>query len=129
MEKLLPNILIVDDDIQTIKIMSLYLEETANVSSALGGSQALDYLNHHSTDIILLDVEMPHMDGFQTLEQIRKIKECSQTPVILVTGHRDRYASLNTSILGIEGYLIKPISKEVLNRKIAEVYQKNIKNS
>lgn len=129
MEKLLPKILIVDDDIQTIKIMSLYLEESAIVFSALGGMEALDFLNQHSVDMILLDVEMPQMDGFQTLEQIRKVKDCSQIPVILVTGHRDRYASLNTSILGIEGYLIKPVSKEVLNRKIAEVYQKNIKNS
>ncbi|MBQ3514341.1 MAG: response regulator [Lachnospiraceae bacterium] len=129
MEKLLPKILIVDDDIQTIKIMSLYLEESAIVFSALGGMEALDFLNQHSVDMILLDVEMPQMDGFQTLEQIRKVKDCSQIPVILVTGHRDRYASLNTSILGIEGYLIKPVSKEVLNRKISEVYQKNTQTS
>ncbi|MBQ4523973.1 MAG: response regulator [Lachnospiraceae bacterium] len=129
MEKILPNILIVDDDIQTIKIMSLYLEETANVFSVLGGIQALDFLKQHSVDMILLDVEMPDMNGFQTLEQIRKIKECSHIPVILVTGHRDRYASLNIRILGIEGYLLKPVSKEVLNCRISEIYQKNTETS
>lgn len=129
MDKKLPNVLIVDDDIQMLKITGLYLEETANVFSAISGSKALDILKQHSVDMILLDVEMPDMDGFQTLEQIRKIKECFRIPVVLMSGHHDRYASINTNILGIEGYLIKPVSKEVLNRKIIEIYQKNTENN
>lgn len=119
----LPNVLVVDDDMQTLETMSLYLSETAQVATVLSGRQALEYVQQHPVDIILLDVEMPMMDGFVTLEQLRKIEACINVPVILVTSKRDKYTVLNSGIMGVDGYLAKPVSKEVLNQKIAEVYQ------
>ena len=129
MNKSLPNVLIVDDDVQMIDIINLYLKKTANVYSALSGFDALELLKQQSIDVILLDIEMPGMNGFETLEQIRKIESCSKIPVIFVTGHRDKYANLNTSVLGIDGYLLKPVSKEILIEKIMELYQKTSKSN
>lgn len=120
---MLPNILIVDDDSQTLKTMSLYLEGKARVSTVIGGRQALDYVRQHPVDIILLDVEMPIMDGFLTLEQLRKVEECINVPIIFVTGKNDKHTILNSSLLGVDGYLVKPVSKQTLLNKIDEVYQ------
>ena len=123
MSNRLPNVLIVDDDMQTLETMSLYLKGTARVSTALGGRQALEYVQQYPVDIILLDVEMPIMDGFVTLEQLRKIEECINVPIILVTSKRDKYTVLNSCIMGVDGYLAKPVSKDMLIQKISEVYQ------
>lgn len=118
-----PKVLIVDDDMQTLETMSLYLEETARVSTVLGGRQAIEFVRQNPVDIILLDVEMPILDGFRTLEQLRKMEECINVPIILVTGKRDKYTVLNSGILGVDGYLAKPVSKEMVTQKVAEVYQ------
>lgn len=122
---MLPNILIVDNDRQTLETMSLYLEDVATVSTVLGGRQALDFVQQHPVDIILLDVDMPIMDGFTTLEQLRNIEKCINVPVILVTGKTDKQTILNSYIMGVDGYLAKPVSKDVLISKINEVYQVN----
>lgn len=125
--KMLPNVLIVDDDVQALETMSLYLKETAHVATVLSGKLALEYVQQHPVDIILLDVEMPIMDGFLTLERLRNVEACINVPVILVTSKRDKYTVLNSGIMGVDGYLAKPVTKEALNQKIAEVYQKKEK--
>lgn len=120
---MLPNILIVDNDKQTLETMSLYLEDVATVSTVLGGRQALDFVQQNPVDVILLDVDMPIMDGFATLEQLRNIEKCINVPVILVTGKTDKHTIFNSYIMGVDGYLAKPVSKDVLINKINEVYQ------
>ncbi len=121
-ENMLPNVLIVDNDKLTLDTMSLYLEDVATVSTVLGGRQALDFVQQNPVDVILLDVDMPIMDGFTTLEQLRNIEKCINVPVILVTGKTDKHTILNSFIMGVDGYLAKPVSKEVLINKINEVY-------
>jgi CheY-like chemotaxis protein len=121
MRKRLPHVLIVDDDMQTLKTMSAYLLGTARVATALGARQALDYVHQNSVDLILLDVEMPIMDGFKTLEQFQKIEECINVPVVLVTGRRDKTTILNSSMMGVDGYLAKPVDKETLVNKVREI--------
>lgn len=119
---MLPNVLIVDNDKLTLDTMSLYLEDVATVSTVLGGRQALDFVQQNPVDVILLDVDMPIMDGFTTLEQLRNIEKCINVPIILVTGKTDKHTILNSFIMGVDGYLAKPVSKEVLINKINEVY-------
>lgn len=124
---MLPHVLIVDNDSQTLDIMKLYLKGVARVSTVLGGMQAINFVHQNKVDIILLDIEMPVMDGFATLEQLRKLEECINVPVILVTGRTDKTAVYNSYIMGVDGYLAKPVSKPVLIEKVTEVYQKNEK--
>ena len=124
MENVQPKILIVDDDLQALETMSLYLADAAQVFTAKGGREAVEYVQMHHMDVILLDVNMPIMDGFKTLEQFHNLKECINVPVILVTGRRDKYTVMNSVCMGVDGYLVKPVDKESLRQKVMEVYQK-----
>lgn len=121
-----PSILIIDDDIQTLETMRMYLQDIARIHTVTGGRQALDYLHQFKVDIILLDVEMPIMDGYATLEQIRKLEECINVSVILVTGRQDKSTIFNFGIMGVDGYLLKPVNKELLVNKVTEIW--NSKN-
>lgn len=116
------SILIIDDDQETLDTLSAYLKDTARVFTATGSIGAFELLRQHKMDLILLDVEMPIMDGFLTLEHLRKMEECINVPVILITGRTDKYTIVNSCIMGIDGYLIKPISKETLLDKVSQVF-------
>ena len=118
-----PNVLVVDDDIQILETMRLYLENCAHVATVSGGRQALEHVRNHPVDLILLDIDMPIMDGFKTLEQLRKIEECINVPVILVTGKNDKYTVFNSSLMGVDGYLVKPVNQLDLVAKVTEVFQ------
>ena len=71
-----------------------------------------EYVQCHSIDVILLDINMPAMNGFKTLERFRNQKECINVPVVFVTGQRDRYTVMNSIFMGGDGYLIKPVQKD-----------------
>lgn len=120
-----PKILIVDDDIQVLKTMSQYLKDVAHVHTVTGGKQALDFVTTHNVDIILLDVEMPILDGFLTLELLREVESCINVPVIMVTGKQDKYTIFNSCLRGVDGYLVKPVTKNALIQKISEVYKRS----
>lgn len=122
-----PNVLIVDDDIQVLKTMALYLADIAEVFTVTGGRQAVEYVQQHHMDVILLDINMPGMDGFKTLEQFRNLKECINVPIVLVTGQSDRYTVMSSLCMGVDGYLVKPVKKESLREKVIEVFNKKEK--
>lgn len=117
----IPCVLIVDDDPETLEIMKNYLIEECRVGTVMGGRQAIEYVQQNHVDVILLDVEMPIMDGFKTLEQLRNMSECINVPIILVTGRNDRYTVLTSLCRGIDGYLVKPVDKGTILAKIQEV--------
>ncbi len=118
---MLPSVLIVDNDVQTLETMRLYLEGVAMVHTVLGGLQAIEYVQQHHVDIIFLDIEMPIMDGFLTLEQLRNVEECINVPVVLITGKQDKQSVFNSFIMGVDGYLVKPVSKDTLINKLNEL--------
>lgn len=120
---MLPNVLIIDDDPQDIAIMRIYLHGVANVGEVVSGKLALDYVRQNPVDIILLDVSMPMMDGFKTFEELRKMEECINVPIILVTGRCDKETILSSGMMGVDGFLAKPVSKDVLTHKVLELYR------
>lgn len=121
-----PRVLLVDDDIQVLSTMSLYLKETAYVACVSSGRQAIEYVQANPVDMIFLDVNMPVMDGFKTLEQFRNLKECINVPVVFVTGQHDKYTVMNSAFMGTDGYLLKPVNKETLIQKVKEMcHRKN----
>lgn len=126
MENARRKILLVDDDVQALETMRTYVEEVAEVATVTGGRQAIEYVQVHPVDMIFLDVNMPLMDGFKTLEQFRNLKECIKTAVVLVTGQRDKYTVMNAIAMGVDGYLVKPVSREALLEKIEELQQKMV---
>jgi len=126
MKRLSPNVLVIDDSAADREMASLYLKDIANVRTVSGCEEAVDCIRRFSIDVILLDLEMPFMDGFQTLECLRRLEECINVPVIMVTGVCDRETVLNSVIMGIDGYLVKPINKVELQNKVIEVFEKKV---
>lgn len=120
-----PRVLIIDDDAEYLEVVKRYLVEDFIVYTAQGGRAALDLLMQQKVDLILLDVEMPVLDGFHTLESIRKMETAIDVPVIFVTGRHDRFTVFHSVQLGVDGYIVKPFEKNALLKKIDEVMNGN----
>ena len=104
-----------------LEVVKRYLAEDYIPYTAQGGRAALDLLMQQKVDLILLDVEMPVLDGFHTLDSIRKMETAIDVPVIFVTGRHDRFTVFHSVQRGVDGYIVKPFEKEALLQKIEEV--------
>lgn len=122
------NILIVEDD----KVLNLGLQACMKecgheVYGVKSGNEALQYIKDELVDLVILDVNMPDMDGFQVCEQIKKIKEL---PIVFLTARDEENDIINGFDLGAEDYIIKPFSINVFERKIDAILKRcNAKNS
>ncbi|MCR4991384.1 MAG: response regulator [Lachnospiraceae bacterium] len=112
------RILVVDDDTDQLEILRNFLEPTYIVGTVSHGEFVLDYIREYNTDLILMDIVMPDMDGFATLRAIRSVKEGNSIPVIFITGKSTRNIVLQSINVGIDGYMIKPVSKDALLEKV-----------
>jgi two-component system KDP operon response regulator KdpE len=108
-------ILVVDDEPRLTSMMRLNLEtDGLRVQAASSGREALDALREEMPDLILLDVMMPNMDGFETL---RRIRVASQVPVIMLTAMNEENDRIKGLELGADDYVNKPFNyREVLSR-------------
>jgi len=108
------------DDIQiNLMILESILEDEYNVVLVTSGEEALArVVKEPYPDLILLDLSMPDMDGFELLERIRAIKEVNDVPVIFVTGEKDMYAEERGLALGAVDYIKKPFIPSVIRIKI-----------
>jgi diguanylate cyclase (GGDEF)-like protein/PAS domain S-box-containing protein len=115
------NILLVDDQPKNLLALSAILESLGeNLVSANSGVQALRYLLHQDFAVILLDVQMPQMDGFETAALIRQRERSKHTPIIFVTAiNRDDIHVEKGYSLGAVDYLLKPFVPEILKSKVA----------
>ena len=107
------KVLIVEDDPMVTMINEQYIKSNKHfriVGTCKDGSSALSFLANNSVDLLVLDVYMPHMDGFETLRQIRNNK--IMTEVIMVTAANDRESLEEALHLGIVDYLVKPFTFE-----------------
>lgn len=107
------SVLIVDDDPMVAMINEQYISRHKDfyVAAKCGdGKSALDYLSENEVDLIVLDVFMPYMDGFETLRKIREQKINSD--VIMVTAANERDALRESIKLGVIDYLVKPFTFE-----------------
>jgi DNA-binding response OmpR family regulator len=109
------RILVVDDEPRMIHFIQLNLEHDGfKVIEATSGSEALEQYRDHLPDLILLDVMMPDLDGFETL---RLIREISNVPVIMLTAKGEEEDRVRGLELGADDYITKPFSpRELLSR-------------
>jgi diguanylate cyclase (GGDEF)-like protein/PAS domain S-box-containing protein len=115
-----PKILVVDDRIENIRSMQRVLETIdAEVYTAQSGVEALGLLLRHTFSLILLDVMMPEMDGFETAELIRGNLNSLHTPIIFVTAaDKEESFEFKGYDVGAVDYLYKPIQPHILQRKV-----------
>ncbi|MDE7266875.1 MAG: response regulator [Lachnospiraceae bacterium] len=116
-----PRILVVDDSTIIHKAIKSYVENVYDVSTAISGAAALRFLQAKEVNAILLDYEMPEMDGPEVLTQIRNNPLTANIPVIFLTGVNDTSKIQKALMLKPNGYLLKPIDKNVLMDKLKEI--------
>lgn len=116
------TILVVDDDPNIVKILvrNLLLEGYQTLE-AHNGMQALDIVRTNPPDLILLDVEMPQLDGFETL---RRLRMASEIPVIMLTVRAEVADKIQGLELGADDYLTKPFDREELNLRVKAVLRR-----
>lgn len=118
-----PKILVVDDDEHILRSLSQYLElEDFNVVSASSGPEALALFAKEKPDLLVLDVMMPGMDGFQVLETLRKDPETAGVPVLMLTARDQHNDILKGYQMGATSYLVKPFNLDELVEAIREVF-------
>ena len=107
-------ILIVDDDPTFIQMIREWLKDTYRVGMANSGTQAVAWLATNKADLILLDYDMPVLDGPKVLQMLRSESFSSSTPVMFLTGKSDRKSVTDVLALKPSDYLLKSISKDKL---------------
>jgi len=124
------NVLVVDDDRNAVDILNrLLTKEGFVVQCAHGGREALAQVEAHPIDVILLDVMMPDMDGFQVCEALRKNERTRGIPIILLTAKDDMETRVVGMRLGVSEFLTKPINKtELFARLRAQMHQRTIEH-
>jgi DNA-binding response OmpR family regulator len=124
------NVLVVDDDRNAVDILNrLLTKEGFVVQCAHGGREALAQVAAHPIDVILLDVMMPDMDGFQVCEALRQNESTRGIPIILLTAKDDMETRVVGMRLGVSEFLTKPINKtELFARLRAQMHQRTIEH-
>ncbi len=107
-------ILVVDDDLTYLQMLREWLKDTYRVGMANSGTQAIAWLATNRADLILLDYDMPVLDGPKVLEMIKSESFSSSTPVMFLTGKNDKQSVTNVISLKPADYLLKTISKDKL---------------
>ena len=122
------KILVVDDERLIRNVIREYLEnEKYEVVEAENGFDALRVLETNKVDLIILDIMMPRMDGFETLKEIRKTKD---TPVIMLSAMKEEEDKLSSFNLGVDDYITKPFSvRELVARVKAHLKRTNGKEN
>ncbi len=109
------NILVVDDNMENLKVISGFLKgEGYNLALALNGENALHILSKTKIDLILLDIMMPDMDGFEVCNRIKAQSHLQEIPVIFVTAKTETEDLMKGFRLGGVDYIIKPFKKDEL---------------
>ena len=117
------RLLIVDDDLHLRKLVRTYAQmEQFQCEEAVNGQEALKLLAAHPFDMVVQDVMMPGLSGFETLSQIRKT---SQVPVIMLTARSEEYDKLLGFKLGVDDYVSKPFSPKELMARIGAVLKRS----
>lgn len=113
------TILFLDDETDILLLMKgLFEAEGFTVHTSETGEDALRILNEHRVDIILADLKLPVMDGFQFFNCVRKIPSYVSTPFLFVTAFNDKSAIDQANEIGASGYITKPFDIDELVQTI-----------
>ncbi|AZZ99717.1 response regulator [Pseudoalteromonas sp. R3] len=119
------KVLLVEDNLLNAKIIEKMLEslELTSIHASHGG-QAIEVLAHQSFDVILMDLNMPIMDGFKAIKEIRQTLALS-TPILVLTANTSEQAIKSAMQLGATDYLFKPVEQDALERALIKILSAN----
>ena len=114
-----PKVLVIEDDRHSVDLLTVYLESAGfEVTSAHDGPSGLERARGERPVAVVLDIRLPHLDGWQVLTQLKADPETAAMPVVVVTMLDERVKGMS---LGAEGYLVKPVSKDDLLTAFADL--------
>lgn len=118
------RILVVEDVIENLDLIRFYLENAgAQVETATDGELGLEKIMNMEFDIILMDLQMPHLDGYQAIEILRNERKC-KLPVVALTAHAMRGEREKCIKAGFDTHVSKPVTAKKIVRVVAEILQK-----
>ena len=121
------KILVADDDKNIAELLRLYLEkENYTVVTAEDGEDAIIKFNSETPDIVLLDIMMPKLDGWQVCREIRKKSDC---PIIMITAKGETFDKVLGLELGADDYVVKPFDSKEIVARIKAVLRRTGKTS
>jgi adenylate cyclase len=118
------TILAVDDTPANLALLAGLLGETYRIKAATTGAKALELVSAHPPDLILLDIMMPGMSGYQVLERLRADARLRHIPVIMISAVDEIDSVVRCVELGAEDYLVKPFDKTLLRARIGASLEK-----
>ncbi|MCC8155578.1 MAG: response regulator [Tannerellaceae bacterium] len=118
-----PRILVAEDDPEMARYLEMSLQPFYQIQLATNGREALEYMDEFQPQLIISDVMMPGMNGFEFCRQVKENIKSSHIPFLLVTGLTDPQNVLQGVRLGAIDYIAKPFDKEVLKAKIHTIFK------
>jgi len=116
------RILLVDDNTTNLQVLFQALSpEGYELLVAQSGEQALETALEAQPNLVLLDVKMPGIDGFETFKRMRSGEKTSQIPVVFISAHANVESLEEATALGAEGYLTKPFQFDDVVAKVKEI--------
>lgn len=114
-----PKILIVDDNLENLKVVGNILQsEKFDIAVSLSGESAINILLNNEIDLILMDVMMPEMDGFETCRKIKQIESLKEIPLIFLTAKAQTSDILEAFAAGGVDYIFKPFNRQELLARV-----------
>ncbi len=116
-----PSILVVDDSLSIRKFLaSLLTQRGFDVEMAKNGYNALEKLNQQDFDVLITDLEMPHLSGYELIEQVRDEDRWKEMPIIVLTGRASKHIQQLTRSLGADEFIVKPFKEDELMELLNE---------
>src|ERR1700690_3713261 len=114
-----PQIMVVDDDKDTVTILARHLQREGFVPiEANSGAQCLKLVHENEVDVILLDLMMPEMDGFEVVKALKEDPVTADIPVIMIPARDDLDARAEGMRLGVSDFLAKPVFRRQLASRV-----------
>lgn len=116
------NILIIDDSESIREVVVFTLEKDGhNVTAAVDGKDALQYLDGRKIDLIITDLHMPNMDGIEFIKEVRKSEDYKYTPILYLTTESQQSKKMEAKQAGATGWIVKPFMPEKLLAAINKI--------
>lgn len=112
------QIVAVDDSAIILKMLEKVLGEKYEMHAFVSGTRALQYLKDRTPDLIILDIDMPEIDGYEMLKRIKERGHLTEVPVIFLTSNNDKTHVVKAVAGGARDYVVKPIDEDVLLEKV-----------
>ena len=120
------KILVVEDEPDMTMVITHFLQHAGyEVLTAANGEEGIEKAASEKPDLILSDTQMPVMNGWEMLEELRKQPRSRHIPVIMVTGRYEKYDIAAAAAYGIADYIAKPFDPSLLLEKISDIFASN----